>query len=111
MLEANPAPPLDIDEEAIVRKLWHVSHELPDSGETAVFDEARSELVLLNPTAGAIWALVDGRRRVREIVRDLLEQVEGPPAAEDATATALVFLKGMSARGALEVIAAAATPR
>lgn len=94
----------DLHENAIVGKRWHVSHELPDSGETAVFDEARSELVLLNPIAGAIWNLVDGRRGIRQIVTDLLEQVEQPPSSEEALDTALAFLRNMAQRGAIEIV-------
>ena len=46
----------------ILEKVWTVSHELPETGETVVFDAERSELLVLNPTAGALWHVLDGRR-------------------------------------------------
>ena len=90
-----------IAENSIVVRLWPVDHELPDSGETVVFDESQSELVLLNPMGGAVWSLIDGRRSVHDIVTILVEEIEGNPGREEVTRVAVEFLESMSKRGAL----------
>lgn len=90
-----------IAENSIVVRLWPVDHELPDTGETVVFDESQSELVLLNATGGAVWSLIDGRRSVHDIVTILVDEIEGNPGREEVTRVALEFLETMSKRGAL----------
>jgi hypothetical protein len=59
--------------EAIVRRVWAVSYDLPGSEGTALFDEATSGLVLINDVGAAIWELIDGARSVAELVKFIVE--------------------------------------
>lgn len=85
----------------IPRRRWLVAHELPDSGEVAVFDEGRSELLLLNAVAGMAWSLADGNRTIGEIALELMLVAEAPPARDEVEAQLLAFFADMERRGAL----------
>jgi len=89
-------------ETAVPRRLWVVSHELPDNGQTVVFDESRSELLMLNGTGGAVWESIDGKRDVAAIVDFLAERLEQAPSRQELIETTRAFLLSMAARGALE---------
>lgn len=86
------------------RKLWRISHDLPDQDQVALFDEQRSELVMLNPLGGEIWDLVDGKRSVGDIARHLKETVETAPELPQIETEVQAFLSDLAARGAVELV-------
>ena len=54
----------------------------------------------LNPSAAFVWARIDGRRTLGEIVDDLLETFDGDPAAAQSDVEA--FVATALAEGLLE---------
>ena len=48
-----------------------LTHEVANSDEFVVFDQAGNELLVLNDTAAAIWLLVDGQRNTDEIIAEI----------------------------------------
>lgn len=91
----------DFADEHVFSRLWQVSHELPETGETVVFDAGRSELLVLNPIGGAIWELLDGARSVSDIVSVLVAEVESAPSSGEVAIEVRRFLSDMVARGAI----------
>ena len=67
-----------------------------------MFDDERSELLVLNGTAAAIWYLVDGARSLAEIAAFI--RAELPDAPADTEAAVRAFVDDMLARGALEIV-------
>ena len=57
-----------------------VAHEVDDSGETVLFDEARSQLLVLNEVGASVWLLADGERSSSDIVDFIVETLEADRA-------------------------------
>lgn len=89
---------------ATFRRVWKVSHELPEMDRMALFDADRSELVVLNALGREVWDNLDGVRTVRELVESLRQRAESPPDQAEAERQVLVFLTDLHARGAVELI-------
>lgn len=71
-MNARPlVPPVSSD--AVFRRVWAVSYDLPGSEDVALFDDTESALVLLNDVGAAVWGLLDGVRSVDDIVNFVLE--------------------------------------
>lgn len=62
-----------VSSDAVFRRVWAVSYELPGTEDVALFDETESALVLLNGVGAAVWELLDGARSVDDIVHFVLE--------------------------------------
>lgn len=62
-------------------------------GETVLYDAAVCRPVLLNVSAAAVWATIDGRRSVAEIAASVAAAFGADPAAvmPDVTATVARF--------------------
>ena len=56
-------------------------HEVSETGDVVIFDEAGNQLLLLNEVGAAVWLLVDGQRTVSQIADVILETL----SAERAT--------------------------
>lgn len=92
------------DPDAIPRRRAAIVHELDDTGQTVVFDEAGERLLVLDDLAAAIWYLIDGRRSVREI-GDFVSGNLPPGAAADparAASDAGEFLARLAREGLVE---------
>jgi hypothetical protein len=53
-----------------------VAHEVSDTSETVLFDEARSQLLVLNEVGASVWLLADGERSISDIVEFIVETLE-----------------------------------
>jgi hypothetical protein len=71
----------------------------------AFFDEAQSELVVVNALGGAIWQLLDGQLTVSDIARLLSEEVAGAPDVTEVEAQVRSFLQLLLDRHAVELVA------
>lgn len=80
---------------------WKTSHLLPDEGKLALFDEEKSELILLNPIGGAVWSKLDGQRTVNKIALELVEQSMDAPSHELATTQIISLLEELLVRQAI----------
>jgi hypothetical protein len=59
--------------------------------ETVVYDTEHHHIHHLNPTSAAVWQLLDGRRTVRELVRDARMHL-GTDVAEEVVQAAVIQL-------------------
>jgi hypothetical protein len=92
---------IQVSREAIFRRVWAVSYDLPGTEETALFDETSSSLLLLNDVGAAIWELIDGARSVADLVK-LIVEVRGGTAESDAIERDVTqFLAQMLERGSI----------
>jgi hypothetical protein len=87
-------------EHDVPRRRATLVHEVAASDETVVYDEAGKQLVALNPTAAAVWYLIDGSRSVAAIVDLIVESVSTDRATVTRDVTG--FLADLDARGLLE---------
>lgn len=94
--------PENLAPRSVLKRVWNTSHELPDTDETVVFDESRSELLVLSDTGAAVWYLLDGQRSVQDIVAFMRGEADYVP--EEAERAVLSFVQTMLERGALEVV-------
>ncbi len=94
---------MEITEECVFQRAWRVSHELPEENKVAFFDEAQSELVVVNAMGGAIWQLLDGKLSVKEICSILETEVEGVPDRQDIEDQVQQFLSSLLERKAIQV--------
>ncbi len=78
-----------------------MTHELPDSDETVLFDPATSELLVLSDSGAAVWYLLDGQRSEQDIVEFI--RAERPDAPESLTSEVAAFLVDLLARRAIEL--------
>jgi hypothetical protein len=92
----NAAPTLD----QVPAQAQHVATEVVD-GELLLYDSRQTTAVYLSPTAAVIWALCDGRRNAREIVRMVREQY--PDSSGDVEAEVLATLSELRQSGVLSV--------
>jgi hypothetical protein len=67
----------------VPRKKQAVTHEVPETGETAVCNVERGELLVLNDVGAAVWLLVDGTRTVDEIVEFVCANLDSEPTEVD----------------------------
>jgi len=74
---------MQVQPSSVLRRSFRVSHDLPEDDRVAFFDDARSELVIVNALGGAIWHLLDGELSVHDIAEILSREVEGAPAVGD----------------------------
>lgn len=95
---------MKIEGTTIFKRAFRVSHDLPDEHKVAFFDEAQSELVVVNAIGGAIWHLLDGQTSVQDIVQILEQEVEGAPAKEETHKEVERFLSALLERRAIEVV-------
>lgn len=86
------------------RRIWKVSHSLPEMDRMALFDAERSELVVLNALGREVWHALDGVRTVRELALALRGEAEGAPDQERAEQEVLMFLSDLHRRGAVELL-------
>lgn len=49
------------------------------AGQTAVLDQRRGALHLLNPTASLVWGLLDGTTALQDLAADIAAAFEAPP--------------------------------
>ncbi|MEQ1703965.1 MAG: PqqD family protein [Ilumatobacteraceae bacterium] len=59
-------------------------------GETVLYDSINCRPILLNVSAAAVWALLDGRRTLMEIVAAVAEGFGAAPALVEADVAATV---------------------
>jgi len=91
-----------LEESSVLVRRWAVSHELPEGGGTVLFDEVRSELLVLNETGGALWYLLDGERSLAEVCAILVGHFpEGPHPAQALEQLSPVVSQWLE-RGAVE---------
>jgi hypothetical protein len=57
----------------IPKKRPALTHEVSETGEVVLFDEAGQRLLLLNDVGAAVWLLLDGVRSVEDIARVVTE--------------------------------------
>ena len=57
-----------------------VTHEVDDTGETVLFDEARSQLLVLNEVGASVWLLANGERSTSDIVDFIVESLDADRA-------------------------------
>ena len=63
----------------IPARIANLSHEVQETGDVVVFDEAGNRLHLLNDIGAAVWLLVDGKRSAAEIARVIVEMLPADP--------------------------------
>lgn len=95
---------MKIEATTIFKRAFRVSHDLPDDNKVAFFDEAQSELVVVNAIGGAIWHLIDGATSVEEIVQILVNEVDGAPPEEQLRGEVERFLASLLSRQAILVV-------
>jgi len=57
-----------------------VAEDVPGTGESVLLDPARGRVLALNPTAAAVWDLLDGRRDAAELARVVAAASGAEPA-------------------------------
>lgn len=96
---------MQVQSTSVLRRVFRVSHELPEEGRLAFFDDAQSELVVVNALGGAIWHLLDGQLSVAEIARILSEEVQSAPSVVEVEQQVRAFLQTLLDRRAVELVA------
>lgn len=86
------------------RRVWKVSHALPEMDRMALFDADRSELVVLNAVGREVWKRLDGIRTVQELALLLRGEAEEAPDQDQAEREVLAFLTDLHERGAVELL-------
>lgn len=90
--------------EDILVRVWQISHDLPEEGQLALFDESQSQLVVLNPLGGAFWKRLDSRTTLIEIATEISEEVPGAPGPDAVLNSSHEFLADLLIRGAVDKI-------
>lgn len=93
-----------IDENTVLDKLYKVSHELDDGRQLAVFDAEKSELMVFNELAVAIWSLLDGQITLGEIAEELASHVAEAPSLPEVTGQVILFAQDLLERGAVSLV-------
>ena len=96
----------ELSSTSVLKRAWRVSHELPDEHKVAFFDEAQSELVVVNSLGGAIWQLLDGELSVAELSELLATEVDGAPARDEVEREVIAYLRVLVERKAVEIVTA-----
>ncbi len=68
-----------LSEEAVIRRVWKVTHELPEEGTLALFDVNESQLVILNSIGAVFWSRLDGVTPLGQIASEISDDVQGAP--------------------------------
>lgn len=85
----------------LIVRVWKISHELPEDGRLALFDEEESRLLVLNALGAAFWSRLDGSTTLGDIAREIAESVQGAPEPEDVLKLSQPFLNELFRRGAI----------
>ncbi len=97
-------PHRSVRSEIVYRRVWKVSHDLPDENQVALFDQERSELLMINAVGAEIWDLLDGRRSLGDIVQELRALSPDAPEPEEMLVQVEQFLQMLLSRGAIELV-------
>lgn len=64
-----------------------LTHEVTDSQEVVIYDAEDRQLLVLNDFGAGIWLLMDGKRSLTDLAREVLDCVDADPATvgEDVT--------------------------
>ncbi len=95
---------MEIEETSVFQRSWRVSHDLPEENKVAFFDEAQSELVVVNALGGVIWQMLDGARSVKDICDVLFSEVNEPPPREQLEREVRKFLAELLERNAISFV-------
>jgi hypothetical protein len=95
---------MQVKPSSVLRRSFRVSHDLPEEDRVAFFDDARSELVIVNSLGGAIWHLLDGQLSVRAIAEILSQEVQSAPGVDDVEAQVQSYLQILLDRQAVELV-------
>ena len=60
-------------------RLLDVTHELPDTGETVLYDASGQRLLVLNEIGGALWELIDGERSTAQLADEVAAAFDEVP--------------------------------
>lgn len=93
-------PTYDFGPNSICGRVWRAAHELPDTDETVLFDEAENQLLVLSSTGAAVWHLLDGQRTLGQIAAFIGELMPAAPTSVEAEV--IDFAHVLAARGAIE---------
>jgi hypothetical protein len=88
----------------VLRRKLEVTHHLESENQLAVFDQTRSELVVLNATGAAFWDLIDGEATMAEIAREVAEFVRGAPPESEVLNSLKAVAEQLLERGAVEIL-------
>lgn len=94
----------DVDLDSRVTPAEHVQLRSEGDDGALLYDPETDRVAILNPTAAAVWSLLDGARTVSEVVTALATEYEG--MGPDAEAQVLRTVQGFVDRGAAVVVAA-----
>ncbi|HSC86945.1 MAG TPA: PqqD family protein [Polyangiaceae bacterium] len=87
-----------------LRRRWSVSHELPETEQTVIFDPARSELLVLNDAGGALWHLLDGQRDLGAVADFIRAERADAPPRDALLAQFEPLISELLSRGAIEIV-------
>ena len=93
-----------LNAESVLERVWLVSEDLDEEGQLALFDEQRSELLVLNGIGGAIWHELDGQISLGDLAQTLSSEIAGAPDAATVLKEMSEFAEAMLERGALRVV-------
>jgi hypothetical protein len=93
---------LSAPKEAVFRRVWALSYDLPGTEDMALFDETNSSLLLINGVGAAIWELIDGNRSVGEIVNFIVDVHGNSDSRGMIERDVTAFLGQMLERGSIE---------
>jgi len=87
----QPEPPVDVD---LVPRVVNGASTTVVEGTTVVYDERGQALLMLNASAGSVWASCDGVRTLEDIATALAAAHGAPRAAvlEDVCSTVCVLV-------------------
>jgi hypothetical protein len=57
-----------------------LTHEVTESDEVVIYDSEDRQLLVLNDLGAGIWLLIDGRRSLADLTKELLQSVQADPA-------------------------------
>jgi hypothetical protein len=85
----------------IPTRIANVAHEVQETGDVFVFDQAGNQLLQLNGIGAAVWDLIDGARTPAEIARVILETLPADPAQVERDVQQ--FLDTLAGHGVIEL--------
>jgi hypothetical protein len=86
---------------AIPKKRPALTHEVNETGEVVLFDEAGQRLLLLNDVGAAVWLLLDGVRSVEDIARVITETL--PADLPRVQSDVITFLESLRDHGLVDL--------
>lgn len=93
-------PPRALGPHSICGRVWRATHELPETDETVLYDEAQNQLLVLSATGAAVWHLLDGQRTLAEVATFIAEA--SPEAPANIESEVVDFALVLAGRGAIE---------